>query len=196
MKTALAMLAVALSLCFLVGCVDVESSKVNFQVDPDLRGKIKLEFFGIHGAAADMQDFYKTYQETASQMISDWKIENPVTKLDNKADTRCDGSVEGKFEDFVVSLGPILEDADYEIKKDKGTFSLKLTPEKEDNSKIFLTLLYSGRVISSNAQEKDPRTGALQWDFSKLDQSGIQFVLDLKQQQQQQQPPPQQQPTQ
>jgi hypothetical protein len=180
MKSALAMLLLLVSLCFLVGCVDVDGSKVHFQVEPNLRGKIKLEFVGIHGEPADMQDFYKTYQDNASQMINDWKIEEPVTKLDNKTDTRCDGSIQGNFENLVVTLGPLLEGADYEIKKDAGTFSLKLKPEKETDSKISLSIQYSGKVLSSNAQKKDPQTGALQWDFSTLDPSGIQFTLGLK----------------
>lgn len=180
MKNALRVSAVLLSLCFLAGCVEVDSSKIYFRVEPDLHGKIKLQFLGIHAATADMKDFYQTYQETASEMISDWRIKDAVTKLDNKAETRCDGSIEGTFDDLLVSLGPILDGAQYEIKKDANAFSMRLTPQTGGDDRITFVLQYSGKVISSNAQRKDPQTGALEWDFTKLDASGVQFVLALK----------------
>jgi len=188
MKRILALLLLVVAFAFL-GCVDADKIAIRFDLQKDLSGTLSLEFLGIQSSKdgvenqkKEMAEFYETsYHEDAARISEEWGMRNVNTVLTNKTDLHCDGKISGDFGNLVRSLAPLLDEreATYKIDRDGNRFAFTVggiaNNEKND---IVLSIHYPGTILENNAQKYDRDQHTMEWNFQKLDDSGIHFVLE------------------
>jgi hypothetical protein len=190
-KKILMMVCMVLYACFILpGCLDLDHFQVHFDVSPDLSGEMRMSFTGVHSdeettakQKEEMAEFYqKVHQEMGKEQALRWGIEDAKVLFTNKTEFRCDATLQGKIHNFGRSLAPLTEDYDFEIKKVDKIFSVKILTGKATDKDIAysISIKYEGTIISHNAHGFDKKQNLMTWTGNKLDETGIQFVLNLK----------------
>jgi hypothetical protein len=190
-KTIRMMVCMVLYACFILpGCLDLDHFQIHFDVSPDLSGEMRMTFIGVHSdeettakQKAEMAEFYqKEHQEMGKQQALHWGIEDAKIVFTNKTELRCDATLQGKIDNLGRSLAPLTEEYDFEIKKVDKIFSVKILPGKatDEDLAYSISIKYAGTIVSHNAHRFDKKQNLMTWMGNKLDESGIQFVLNLK----------------
>jgi hypothetical protein len=130
-----------------------------------------------------MAEFYqKVHQEMGKEQALRWGIEDAKVLFTNKTELRCDATLQGKIHNLGRSLAPLTEEYDFEIKKVNKIFSVKiLTGKATEKDLVYnISIKYKGTIVSHNAHRFDKKQNLMTWTGNKLDETGIQFVLNLK----------------
>lgn len=176
-----------LALLPLCACLDVEKSAIRYDIEKDLSGTLTVDFYGIHSSESvpekrdkEMEEFLQGgYLEDADHIAEEWAISQAKASLSNKTAQSCDGQVTGSFSNLVKSLAPFLEsNTNYEISKDSKRLRVVIHPSREEG--MTLVVVYAGEILETNAPKVDRKSGRMEWDLSKVDESGVQFTLSLQ----------------
>lgn len=190
MKRLLQLVALA-SILVMSGCVDADRIHIRFDINPNLKGTATLDFLGIHSTKEKLEEqksemrlyLESEYREDASHFERGWSLGNVRTEFSNKTELKCDGRLVGEIDDLIKSLSPLLQEAEttYEIKQDAKRFYFTARGgwDKQDDNILF-SIHYSGKIVENNAQKYDESAHLMEWNFGKLDESGVHFVLELE----------------
>jgi len=178
------------------GCIVSKETRVEMLIGTNLTGHIEVEVVGVHSDSSDPDkkvsefDEYLNggYVEEGESLATVFGVGNPVITITNQTATSCDLVVEGTMGSVVRSLSSMASEGDYEIKKADGYLVARFfmhppeaatSLEIKTNNTFTVVVHYEGFIQDHNAHHFDPDANAMTWFDTRLDESGIQFVLKL-----------------
>lgn len=185
---------VVLALC--AGCIVSEEMHVDIFIDKDLSGEVTLDVLGIHSDSNDPQervdelkDYCKEgYLKEGQSLATTFGLNDPQISLTNQTETGCALTVQGRFDNAVRVLSAMAGDGEFEIKKSGGFLVARLLmsrPVQTDDDKSgggnasTVSIQYAGRIQDHNAHAFDSQSGAMTWFDTRMNETGVQFVLKL-----------------
>lgn len=188
--------ALVMEAVFLSGCIVSEETRVEMMIETNLTGTMVVEVAGVHSDSQDPEKRAKEfadyvgggYVKEGESLASVFGIDNPVISITNQTATNCHLVVEGTFGNVVRSLSSMASEGDYEIKKADGYLIARFFMQKPKaepstgittNNVFTFTVHYDGEIQDHNAHHFNQEFNAMSWYDSKMDESGIQFVLKV-----------------
>lgn len=170
------------------GCLNLEKMSLRYDINKDLTGQMVLKFIGINSdeeteaeQKKEMSDFYDKYIKDGKGQAEIWCLKNVKTELTEKTDLKCNATVTGEIWNILCSIYPITEKSDYEIQKNSKTFSVEIAScnISEEDLPVDVSIKYAGKILSHNANEYDKKNNVMTWYGTKMEKTGIRFVLEV-----------------